>query len=189
MDVIVDTCIVMANPTMRGRYFQDLFDHLRRTDSRLIILPIVFDEVVARYEERLSENLKEALEATKVLNGTTLVNVVPPIEMDVAQETRRYKGFLSLGLRQGVVPLPLRVLSDYSTIDVKEVAARGITSEPKCVVNAVSDERLRLSCNSEQMYTVHDARRAARVMLISASTAGLPTVKASLAKASLPQCS
>jgi hypothetical protein len=46
MDVIVDTCILFSDPFMRSNNFKDLFQHLRRTDSRLVILPIVLDEVV-----------------------------------------------------------------------------------------------------------------------------------------------
>jgi hypothetical protein len=130
MDVIVDTCILFPDPFMRSNNFKDLFQHLRTTDSRLVILPVVFDEVIAKHEKELAKRHQKACDAYGSLNAMTLHPLAPRIDtVNLAQETRALEGVLKSGLRQGE-PLPLKVLTDYSTIDVKEIAKRGMKRIP-----------------------------------------------------------
>ena len=129
MDVIVDTCILFPDPFMRSNRFKDLFQHLRTTDSRLVILPIVFDEAIAKYERKLAERHKEASEAWGLLNAMSSEPRPTIGELNLFQETRIFEEVLKSGLRKGE-PLPLKLLSDYSIIDVKEVAKRGIRRIP-----------------------------------------------------------
>jgi hypothetical protein len=124
MDVIVDTCILFSDPFMLSNTFKDLFQYLRTTDSRLVILPIVFDEIIAKHEEELTKRHRTACAAARSLNERTLRSLAPRVG-DLNLEIGILSGVLKSGVREGE-PLPLKLLSDYSNIDVKEVATRGI---------------------------------------------------------------
>jgi hypothetical protein len=130
MDVIIDTCILLRTPSMRSAEFDNLFEYVRKTKSQLVIPRIVFDEVLARYQEMLSERNDKARDAIGLLNITAVTPVMPLWrDLDIAQETDRYRNLLSSGLREGQ-SLPVRVLPDYAGIDPKEVAERGIRRIP-----------------------------------------------------------
>ena len=135
MDVIIDTCILLRSPSMRSADFESLFDYLRKMGSELIIPRIVFDEALARFPEKLSERYDKARAALGSLNTTCVSPLTPPVpDLDIAKETERYRSFLSSGFREGSA-LPVRVLSDYSGIDVREVAERGILRKAPSDVN------------------------------------------------------
>jgi hypothetical protein len=114
MDVIVDTCILLADPFMRSNDFKDLFQHLRTTDCRLVILPIVFDEAVAKHEKELAGRYEKARNASRRLNVATLHPLAPPIgELNLTKEAHQFREFLK-SARRIAEPLPLKLLSDYS---------------------------------------------------------------------------
>ena len=92
----------------------------------------------ARVEKELSKRHQRACDAAGLLNALTLRPLAQSIpDLNAAQEMRTLSGVLKSGLREGE-PLPLKVLSDYSIIDIKEVAARGITRMPPA--NAKGEE-------------------------------------------------
>jgi hypothetical protein len=97
MDVIVDTCILFPDPFMQSNNSKDLFQHLRTTDSRLVILPIVFDEIVAKHEEELTKRHQKACDASESLNGMTLRPLAPHIgDLNLPQETRILSGVFDI---------------------------------------------------------------------------------------------
>ena len=55
MDVILDSNIYIADYEQKGGQFQELFDYLRRTQSNLVLLGVVREEVIARYESELRD--------------------------------------------------------------------------------------------------------------------------------------
>ena len=57
MDVALDTNEFLSDPPMQGVRFQTLLAYLRKTQSRLLIPKIVWDELIARYPERVSTTI------------------------------------------------------------------------------------------------------------------------------------
>jgi len=58
MDVTLDANVYLSDPWMEGIAFKSLLDYLRKTQSKLIVPKLVFDEVLARYPERLLTQVK-----------------------------------------------------------------------------------------------------------------------------------
>jgi PIN domain len=62
MDVMLDTNILERNFKLNSNAFANLFAYLRRTNSKLVLSKLVWDEVRIRYAERLKAGV-DALEA------------------------------------------------------------------------------------------------------------------------------
>jgi len=77
MDVALDSNEFLSDPRMAGVHFQTLLAYLRKTQSRLLIPKIVWDEVIARYPERISEPHKKAASAVRVLRSLLLAAKIP----------------------------------------------------------------------------------------------------------------
>jgi PIN domain len=63
MDVIVDTNVLTSDPLMRTPRFEALFDYLRRTNSALVILSAVREELFAQHKRQLKRRYKDARNA------------------------------------------------------------------------------------------------------------------------------
>jgi predicted nucleic acid-binding protein len=95
MDVALDANEFLADPRMQSVRFQSLLAYLRKTQSRLLIPKIVWDEVVARYPERLSGPHSKATYEVRVLRSLLLARRVPEIpELHTDKEISALKGNL-----------------------------------------------------------------------------------------------
>jgi hypothetical protein len=140
MDVILDANQILADPRMRGSKFQVLFRYLRQTDSSLVIPKVVRDEVIARYPERIQKAKERLIDALSALESLCFRAQLPNIpELDVPIELAAFQEQLlnplvtavSETFESGIAPKTWRYVpsvstGDYSTIQVEELARRGI---------------------------------------------------------------
>ena len=127
MDVALDANEFLSDPPMHSVRFQTLLAYLRKTQSRLLIPKIVWDEVMARYPERISAPHTKATNDVRILRSLLLSNNIPEIgELDAAKEVSALK-------RKLKKPSPhVRglVLNNFSDVSVEEIAKRGIERIP-----------------------------------------------------------
>src|SRR5215471_19478572 len=89
MDVALDANEFLSDPRMEGVRFQSLLNYLRKTGSGLIIPKIVWDEVVARYPERIAVPYSKAVSHVNTLRNLALSMKVPSIpSLNPDKETR-----------------------------------------------------------------------------------------------------
>jgi predicted nucleic acid-binding protein len=102
--------------------FTELLTHLRRTGSRLVIPELTYSEVVARYRDRLTAVAKDARDGWLALKQVAMRNRLDFLEPDIQSELDALSELL-LHLAPGVQSL---IYTDYSGIDIKEIARRGV---------------------------------------------------------------
>jgi hypothetical protein len=128
MDIILDSNAYIAVLHNHGRgfletnQFAELLAYLRRTGSRLVIPELTYNEVVARYRDRLTAVTKVARDAGSTLQNVSMKERMSFIEPDIKSELNAL-GKLLNNPAPGVQTL---MYSDYSGVDIKEVARRGI---------------------------------------------------------------
>jgi predicted nucleic acid-binding protein len=127
MDVALDANEFLSDPRMQSVRFQTLLAYLRKTQSRLLIPKIVWDEVIARYPERLSGPYSKAATDLKILRNLLLVAKIPEIaELKVDKEVAALK-------RKLKKPSPYVrsiILKNFSEVSIEEVVKRGIERTP-----------------------------------------------------------
>ncbi len=131
MDVILDANAYIAVLHNHGRtflqtnQFAELLTYLRRTNSRLVIPELTYNEVVARYRDRLKAVTNEARDAWSTLQQVGMKERITFLEPDIKSE------LLALGelLNHPAPGVQVVIYSDYSGVDVKEVVKRGIWRE------------------------------------------------------------
>ena len=110
MNVVLDTNIYVADFLMRSSHFELLFDYLSKTNSRILMPRIVYEELREQYRSRIDKHLL-ANEGTRRCLERMLVNfqVPSPIDLDVEDATEEYLRFVEakLGLRKDEI-MPLR---------------------------------------------------------------------------------
>jgi hypothetical protein len=128
MDVTLDANIYLSDPRMEGISFKSLLDYLRMTGSRLILPKLVFDEVVARYPERVLPHFKRAISESSSLKNLVFVARVRKVpEPDIARETRSLKAKLLKPSKY----VKATSLKDFRGISVEEIARRGVHRIPR----------------------------------------------------------
>jgi hypothetical protein len=127
MDVALDANEFLSDPRMQSVRFQTLLAYLRQTESRLLIPKIVWDEVIARYPERISKPYKEAVNNVGTLRNLLLAAKIPKIpELKVEKEIAAMR-------RKLKTPSPhvkALILGNFSEVSVEEVARRGVERIP-----------------------------------------------------------
>ena len=122
MDVILDTNIYMRDLKMSGNAFTELIAFLRRTDSRLVVPMLVFDEMSERYRDQLSEKLHKAERAWSEVRKTAMSKIPDFRGPDVNAEVRALKD----RLRKPAKDVKAIMYKDLSGVDLQEVIRRGI---------------------------------------------------------------
>ena len=128
MDIILDAnAYIQVLYTHGGTFFQtnrftELLTHLRRTGSRLVIPELTRNEVVARYRDKLTAVAKDARNGWTALKQVAIQKRLDFIEPDIQGELDVLNELL-LHPAQGVQSL---IHTDYSGIDIKEIARRGV---------------------------------------------------------------
>jgi hypothetical protein len=123
MDVILDSNRYLSDTKMAGAKFQSLFAYLHKTAGSIVIPRIVRDEVLARHEDKLRLEYKDAVANLKVLRRRVFGLSLPELPtLDLPKELRLLEERLqnpSPGINSSLLP-------DYSDVNVEEVARRGI---------------------------------------------------------------
>ncbi len=127
MDVALDANEFLADPRMQSVRFQTLLAYLRKTQSRLLISKIVWDEVIARYPERISTPYHKAANDVRTLRSLLLARKIPELpELDTEKEVSALKKKLK-------EPSPYvrgLILRNFGDVSIEEVAKRGIQRTP-----------------------------------------------------------
>jgi PIN domain len=127
MDVALDANEFLSDPCMQSVRFQTLFAYLRKTQSRLLIPKIVWDEVIARYPERVSGPHTKAANDVKILRSLLLATKVPEIgELEMEREVSA----LRRKMRKPSPYVRALILDNFSDVSVEEIARRGIGRIP-----------------------------------------------------------
>ncbi len=127
MDVSLDSNIYLSDLRMEGIAFRSLLDYLRKTQSRIILPKVVLDEVIAKYPDRVRNEIGKAQNAVKSLRACLLAKRLTKIpEIDVKRESRALKSKL-LKPSEHVKSVVLR---NFGKVRVEEVVRRGIERVP-----------------------------------------------------------
>jgi hypothetical protein len=112
---------------MQSVRFQTLLAYLRKTQSRLLIPKIVWDEVIARYPERVSGPYSKAANEVRILRSLLFARKIPEItELKMEKEVSALKK----QLRRPSPYVRAVILSKFSDAPIEEVARRGIERTP-----------------------------------------------------------
>jgi hypothetical protein len=128
MDVILDANAYIGVLHNHGRsflqtnQFAELLTYLRRTSSRLVIPELTYNEVIARYRDRLGTIARSARDAWLTLQQIGMNERINFIEPNIESELKALGNLLHLP-SPGVQAV---IYGDYSGVDIKEVARRGI---------------------------------------------------------------
>lgn len=134
MDVALDTNEFLSDPPMRTVRFQTLLAYLRKTQSRLLIPKIVWDEVIARYPERVSGPHGKAANDVRILRNLLLTKIPELGELNVEKEISA----LRQKLRKPSPYVRALILTNFSDVSAEEIARRGIERIPPA--NAKGEE-------------------------------------------------
>jgi len=122
MDIILDANIYLEEPRMAGTHFQELFAHLRRTGSRLILPEVVFQEVLARYHDDLVTHVQKVASAWEKMRARAVSDPGgypgPDVNGQVAELRKR--------LLKPAPGVEVVLYDDFSGVDVKELVRRGV---------------------------------------------------------------
>jgi predicted nucleic acid-binding protein len=122
VDIILDANIILADPAFGSPQFVEMLAYLRRTGSRLVVPTIVVEEVLERYRERLLGHINAARSKWTELRKTAMSEMedFPAVDLEKNVSLVRQK------LEKPSAGVESLIYSDVSTIDVAEVARRGI---------------------------------------------------------------
>ena len=85
MNVLLDTNILRADIGVRSGRFDILRDYIRRTQSRILLPQLVYDEIRAVYSRELAERAGKAAAASAAV--VDFMPHRPPRESVLAQDT------------------------------------------------------------------------------------------------------
>ncbi|MGB7210754.1 MAG: PIN domain-containing protein [Pyrinomonadaceae bacterium] len=126
MDIVLDTNILRGDPLLRSVEFDVLVDFVRKTDSRIRMPTIVFDEVIAVYTRELTKRVADFEKADRSLKG--FVFDYKSVRATVSiEEVVRYKRRLleRLGIKESD-------LVELKGTYLQEVVNRAIHRRPPC---------------------------------------------------------
>jgi hypothetical protein len=122
MDVILDSNIYLSDIQFAKAGFEGLFAHLKRTGDHLVIPEVVFQEVLARHKERLTESINQARSSWNNVRHWQLSDGVnlPEINVEAASKSMFQR------LNQPAKGLKSIRYDKNSKITAMDIALRGI---------------------------------------------------------------
>jgi predicted nucleic acid-binding protein len=131
MNIVLDTNVFLQDLFMTSRNFELLFDYLEKTNSRIILPRIVYEELSGRYRSRLSSQIEAMEIARRKLEKTLLSPELPLPVVDIDKEVDRYLDFVldKLGITESSIiehkPHYLSELVSRSVKRLKPFTERG----------------------------------------------------------------
>lgn len=110
MNIILDTNIFIQNFLINSKSFNLLIDYLNKTNSRLLMPLIVYQEIAEIYKTKLCERLEAYERAGKSLEKTLLDTELFSLIVDIPNEVDKYLEFVKKRL----------MISDKSIIPFRE---------------------------------------------------------------------
>lgn len=122
MDIILDSNIFLSDIRLAKAGFEGLFAYLRRTGNHLVIPEVVFQEVLARHKDRLSDSIDRANSSWNNVRHWQLSDGVnlPEVDVDAASKA------LFARLNQPTKWVKSIRYDNSSKITPMDVALRGI---------------------------------------------------------------
>lgn len=121
MNVVLDTNILREDLLMKSTKFNILFDYLKKTNSKIIMPKIVYQEIAAVYEREIIDRLQGFRKAKGALEGALVGGSIQDFKIVITNEVEKYLAFLKkkLGISDNdIVPYK----DDY----LKEIVERAI---------------------------------------------------------------
>lgn len=98
MNVILDTNIFREDFMMASSKFKILFDYLKKTNSKIILPKIVYEEIAAVYERELNNRLQALQKAQGLLQRALIVSDLQEPKISINEEVKYYLDFLKVKL-------------------------------------------------------------------------------------------
>ena len=126
MIIVLDTNILHNDFLMKSGQFAILIDYIRKTQSKVILPKIVYDELPVTFERELRKRLKEFVRARGSL-AVLLQNKLPEVNISVESEIASYLNFVKEKLNVGDSDI-----FDYKETYLHDVIERAIRRRRPC---------------------------------------------------------
>lgn len=95
MNIVIDTNILRRDLKLKDKNFDVILDYLEKTNSRVILPQIVFQETIGLYERLIKERVEDYKKNLIKLNGTLVNARISETKLiDIQQEKEAYKVLL-----------------------------------------------------------------------------------------------
>jgi len=118
MDVMLDTNILERSFKMHSNAFANLFAYLRRTNSKLVLSKLVWDEARIRYAEKLKASVDALKTASDNLGSIQFSSRHALYLPDQSTERKLFEERLQKSHE-------VQIYDDYSRLDISEIVRRG----------------------------------------------------------------
>jgi hypothetical protein len=132
--VILDANVYCEANFGRSGKFDSLVDFVRKTNSQLVLLSSVLEEVLSKYERDFRQRREAAIGAVKTCREYSFTDkklVLFPPNIDFSAE----KEALLLHLSSPAKGISVELFEDYSALDILEVVRRGARRMPPANAN------------------------------------------------------
>ncbi len=110
MNIVIDTNIFRRDLKLKDKNFDILFDYLEKTNSKVILPKIVYEETIGLYERLIKERIDDYNKSLTKLNGTFINSKIESdSKINIEFEKSEYENFLKDKLK----------LSDNSIVPYK----------------------------------------------------------------------
>jgi predicted nucleic acid-binding protein len=116
MDVVLDSNTIIADYALRSPRFAALWDYLRKSDSRLVLFKLVYDEVIEHYIRDFDDKVSKRWEK---FQGLLIARHPRP---DIQQQLKT----LRARLKAPSEAVHVVFAADYANVSMDEVVTRGI---------------------------------------------------------------
>ncbi len=127
MKVVLDTNIFRQDFLMNSEKFSILFDYLKKTNSRIIMPKIVYQEIAAVYERELTSRLQQFREAKRIFENALINKPIQDCSIEIADEVKEYLTFLKTTIK-----ISNEDIVSYKQSYLEEVVKRAIQRIKPC---------------------------------------------------------
>ncbi|MCA1001010.1 PIN domain-containing protein [Bacillus thuringiensis] len=127
MFIVLDANVIRKDFMLKTDDFANLFDYLVKTQSKILMPQIVFEEIQNLYRNELIGRQESYIKFFKSLNLLLTESFEPQNELSVEEETRKYMDYLKVTLdlnEKDIVP--------YKESYLKEVVKRAVNRIKPC---------------------------------------------------------
>jgi predicted nucleic acid-binding protein len=94
MDIVLDSNIFVGNFLMGSKKFQLVFDYLKKTNSKIVVPQLVYQEIAGVYERELADRLKKFREYKKSLQIILIGKTIQDLHINFKEEVGEYLKFI-----------------------------------------------------------------------------------------------
>jgi predicted nucleic acid-binding protein len=116
MDVVLDSNTIIADYALKSARFAALWDYLRKSDSRLVLFKLVYDEVIQHYIRDFDDKVSKRWEK---FQGLLIARHPRP---DIQQQLKT----LRARLKAPSDAVHVVFVADYGNVSMDEVVTRGV---------------------------------------------------------------